>query len=107
MSTKTISKRVVLMDTSYGSKEVILESSIKSMAEMGWVQASQPVEVEFTLLPNDEVVSNHVAALDQEIERVKNEAMEKVNRLQKRRQDYLAINHDSSPQAVVTPWKAA
>lgn len=81
-----------LYQTQYGN---FLESR-EGFAEKNpeYVCVSEPITVTFTPLDPDKVLQARVAALDNEIEKVRAEASRKIDDLKDQKQRLLAITHD-------------
>jgi hypothetical protein len=80
------SKNEKINFTLYGT-----EAEEKYMSNM--IRVSEYVEVEFTLLPEDTLIPVRVAAIDEEIENIQKEAMDKIVTLKQRKQELLALSH--------------
>lgn len=92
MSDKTL--KIALFDF-HGIEVVHSDSEEWVQKSSEYTQLSEFVEVTFPALPDEEVLKNKVAGIDQEIEELKNEFLEKMNRLNTAKQELLALEHKS------------
>ncbi len=58
-----------------------------------YCRISEYVDVEFPLLPEETVIQNQVVAIDHQIEKIKDEAMAEVSKLQTKKAELLALTH--------------
>lgn len=63
------------------------------------VRISEPVEIKFTALKNDEVIRNAVAACDAAEQAAYRELNEKLARIKEQRQQFLALTHQPAESA--------
>lgn len=88
MATQT--KRLALFKTPWG---IVLEFGEYKELESEYSRISEYVDVEFPLLPEETVIQNQVVAIDHQIEKIKDEAMSKVSKLQTKKAELLALTH--------------
>lgn len=65
----------------------------------GYARVSEWVEVSFPPRDAEEALQEKITCLDKEMEAIRKEALEKLNKLQERRQELLAIPFDSQSNA--------
>ena len=61
-----------------------------------YVRATEPVEITFTPLPDEDILKGRVEALDREIEKVRAESTAKITDLKDQKQRLLAITYEES-----------
>ena len=88
---KNVTQKLTLYKTGYGS-EMVWES--KFPPPVDWVRISKPLTVIFELLSDVEVVQAEVLQINKEIEVIKDEALLKINKLETKRQELLALTEE-------------
>lgn len=86
-------RTLALYQGEFGS---IIEWEVRPEGHKGYVQVSEPVEVTFKPLPDEDVLKEAVAMLNKQIDDVRAEAGLKVVQLEEKRQRLLAISHETS-----------
>lgn len=87
---KNITKEVAVYKTEYGS-EIIWGFKDPSA---DWVRISKPTSVVFEHLPVEEQLSAEVRIINKKIEGIKEEALLKINKLETKRQELLALTEE-------------
>ena len=96
ISPNALVKELALYRTSYGTTLV----SETQCALDTWALVSEPVQVEFKFLADEERLSNEIAVLDIIIEETREVAVREMARLQSKLQDLLALKHDARVAAL-------
>ena len=95
----TVTRNLVLLKTSYGYiTEADYDSFSKPGTEIwnGYSQYSHPIKVEFEELDDDTKLTKELKALDQIINSVRNEATKRLEELNTKRQELLALTYSES-----------
>jgi len=58
-----------------------------------YVRISEPIEVEFIMLPTGDIVQKQVDAIDNEIDRLKTEMLEKIDELKGKKAELLSLTY--------------
>ena len=85
-------QRIAVFQSKYGDS--IFNESMESFTGSNYSRLTQYVEVDFPELPIETVVGNQVASINQQIDEIKNKAMEEVAALQTRKAELLALTHE-------------
>lgn len=83
-----MNKNLALFTTSYG-----LVVALDSNGNDDMAQISERIEVDFPELSKNEIISNQLLAIDALIDQAKQEAIDKMNNLNQRKQELLALTH--------------
>lgn len=92
---KDLTQRVALYRMKYGTLRVnAIEDWIEDDAD--YIRVSDPVDVTFHPIPDDEILAARVSKIDREIETVRAELTRRVNELTDEKQRLLAITHQEA-----------
>lgn len=89
---ETLTKKIALFKTSWGT---VLESTDRVENNSDYTRITEYVDCVFPCLSEETVIRNQVSAIDKSIEKIKEEAMERVSRLQDLKSELLALTHEA------------
>ena len=84
----------IALGTLFDSNEAVFEWRDWMDEDSDYVRLSEVIEVEFTMLPKEEVVPKQVEKIDEYIAEVRAEMGAKVAKLEERKAKLLAITHE-------------
>jgi hypothetical protein len=75
--------------------QTVYEYRVKDYMEADKIRVSEWLEVDFPMIPHEELTSAVVESIDKQIEEIKDKALNEVAKLQTKRAEILAISHDA------------
>ena len=91
----TESFEVIVWETPYGRKDASINLD---MTGQGWTALTHPKRVEFELVDEETLILNKIKALDESINKIREEASEKMSYLEEQKQILLALTHQNELQ---------
>lgn len=88
---KTETLQVALFDIGYGCRQV----AGKHMdGYKDWVRISEYKEIDFDLIEETEVISNHIQSIEKQIKSIMDESVKQIDQLKQKKAELMALKHE-------------
>jgi hypothetical protein len=72
---------------------VLPDGATREYVCTGYVRVSEPIDVTWTGIDDDSMIQNAVTSLDEEILKIRNETAKRIDEIEQRRSQFLALVH--------------